>query len=181
MIPSSAIFPLVMTMTSSSGTAGDLHGAANSGIQNVGASLNLSTNPIAGNSVGSFVQLTNSTALGALGIVTDFTATVWIKMPVIETNMLNQGSRIYNLVGSGITDIGGVNSIGFQPQLASPGRRYFLPFVMRAVIGNQILTPPIWYTWPTNEWIFLARPMTAPAAMRACITARKPARPNCMW
>ncbi|HEX4262872.1 MAG TPA: Ig-like domain-containing protein [Verrucomicrobiae bacterium] len=153
--PSSALYPLVMTLTTGSGTAGDLHGAANSGVQNTGRSLDLSTNPIAGNLGGSFVQLTNSTALGALGSVTDFTASIWIKMPVLQTNTLNQGSRIYNLVGSGLTDIGGVNSIGFQPQFAS-GAPVFPPFTMRAVIGNTVLTPPIWYTWPTNEWIFVA-------------------------
>ena len=153
--PSSAIYPLVMNMVSSSGAAGDLHGPANSGVQNVGASLNLSTNPIAGNSPGSCATVTNSAALGALGTVTDFTATMWIKMPVIETNLLNNGSRLYELVGPGILDIGGVNTIGFQFQLGSGGP-VFPPIIMRGVIGNTILTPPIWYTWPTNEWLFFA-------------------------
>src|SRR5258706_10294965 len=47
--PSSAIYPLALNMLSASSSAVDLHGPANSGVQNQGASLNLSTNPISGN------------------------------------------------------------------------------------------------------------------------------------
>jgi hypothetical protein len=154
--PASAIYPLVMNMISSSGAAVDLHGSANSGIQNVGASLNLSTNPPSGNSVGSFAQLTNSVALAALGTVTDFTASVWIKMPFLETNQVNNGSRIFALMGPGVTDIGGVNSIGFQPQLTSGATLLFPKLVMRGIVGNTFVTAPLYYDYPTNEWLFFA-------------------------
>lgn len=154
--PSSAIYPLPMTMIYSSGTLADLHGAANSGIQGRGASLNLSTNPIAGNAGGSFALVTNNATLGTLGVVTNFTATIWIKMANLETNLLNQGSRIYNLMGTGISDIGGVNSIGFQPQFANSSTPVFPKLVMRGVIGTTFITPTICYNFPTNEWLFLA-------------------------
>jgi len=151
--PSSAIYPLPMTMIYGSGTLADLHGAANSGIQGRGTSLNIVTNPIAGNAVGSFALVTNNATLGALGVVSDFTASVWIKMSVLETNTSNQGSRIFNLMGTGISDIGGVNSLGFQPQL---GSGFFPKVVMRGVIGTTFITPAIYYNFPTNEWLFLA-------------------------
>lgn len=154
--PSSAIYPLSMSMISSSGAVGDLHGGANSGIQNLGASLNLSTNPIAGNAAGSFAMVTNSSALGAIGVVTGFTATVWVKMPNLETNFSNQGSRIYCMMGTGISDIGGANSLGFQPQLTSGATQLFPKVVMRGVVGTTFLTPAIYYDFPTNEWLFFA-------------------------
>src|SRR5215469_13905009 len=154
--PSSAIYPLALNMLNSGGGAVDLHGAANSDVQNQGRSLNISTNPIAGNAGGSFAVVQNSSTLGALGIVSNFTVSVWVKMPVLETNILNQGSRIYNLTGTGITDIGGVNSLGFQPQLANTATPFFPKVVMRGVIGNTFITPAIYYDFPTNVWLFLA-------------------------
>src|SRR5690349_13414702 len=134
--PSSAIYPLALNMVSSSGALGDLHGGANSGIQNLGASLNLSTNPIAGNVAGSFAMVTNSATLGALGTVSDFTVSVWVKMPNLETNQSNQGSRIVALMAQGINDIGGANTLGFQPQLTSGGTLLFPKVVMRGLVGT---------------------------------------------
>lgn len=154
--PASAIYPLALNLVSSSGTLSDLHGGVNSGIQNRGASLNLSTNPIAGNAAGSFAMVTNSATLGTLGVVSDFTVSVWVKMPILETNQSNQGSRILALMGQGINDIGGANSLGFQPQLTSGSTLLFPKVVMRGVVGTTFLTPPIYYDFPTNEWLFFA-------------------------
>lgn len=155
--PSSAIYPLSMTMISANGALGDLHGPAGTGIQGRGSALNIVTNPIAGNAGGAFALVTNSVTLGAMGVVSDFTASIWIKMSNLETNMANQGSRIYNLTGTGITDIGGANSLGFQPQLSNVGGQQFFPkVVMRGVIGTTFITPAIYYDFPTNEWLFLA-------------------------
>src|SRR5258706_1204626 len=155
--PTSAIYPIPLNMVNSSLGATDLHGGANSGIQNVGQSLDLSTNPITGNAAGSFAFVQNSSTLGALGIVSNFTATVWIKMPNLETNTANQGSRIYELMGTGVTDIGGVNSIGFQPQLTSSATTPVFPkLTMRGIVGNVFIVPAIYYNFPTNEWLFFA-------------------------
>ena len=154
--PSSAIYPLSLNMFNAAAVAVDLHGPAFSGVQNQGTSLNLSTNPIAGNLGGSYAVVQNSSALGALGTITNFTATVWLKMPNLETNILNQGSRIYNLMGSGITDIGGVNSIGFQPQLANSSTVFSPKVVMRGVVGTTFITPAIYFDFPTNQWLFFA-------------------------
>jgi len=99
----------------------------------------------------------NSSALGALGIISNFTATIWMKMPIIETNMNNQGSRIYGLMGTGLTDFGGVNSIGFQPQLANVVGTPLSPKIsMRGVVGNTFINPAIYYDAPTNVWLFFA-------------------------
>lgn len=154
--PSSAIYPLTMNMLYGSGTATDLHGATGSGVQGQGVGMNLSTNPIAGNLGGSFALVQNSATLGAIGIVTDFTASVWINMPNLQTNMANQGSRIFNLTGTGITDIGGINSIGFQPQYANTATPLFPRWNMRAVIGTTFVNPAIYYNVPTNVWLFFA-------------------------
>lgn len=152
--PASAIYPLPLNLVYGSGTAADLHSAANGGIQGLGHSLDISTNPIAGNAGGSFAVVQNSSTLGAIGVINSFTASTWIRMANLETNTLNQGSRIYNLMGSGLTDIGtAANSIGFQPQL---GAGLFPKVVMRGVIGTTFITPAIYYNFPTNEWLFLA-------------------------
>ena len=154
---SSGALPITLNMLSSSSSAVDLHGPAGSGVQNQGASLNLSTNPIAGNLGGAFAMVQNSSALGALGIISNFTATIWMKMPIIETNMNNQGSRIYGLMGTGLTDFGGVNSIGFQPQLANVVGTPLSPKIsMRGVVGNTFINPAIYYDAPTNVWLFFA-------------------------
>ncbi len=88
--------------------------------------------------------------------MSNFTATVWMKMPFIETNMNNQGSRIWGLMGTGLTDFGGVNSIGFQPQLAASATPLFPKLVMRGTVGNVFIYPAVYYDFPTNEWIFFA-------------------------
>ncbi|MBW8864921.1 MAG: hypothetical protein JF609_08375, partial [Verrucomicrobia bacterium] len=135
----------------------DLHGGANSGVQNSGKSLNISTNPTAGNLGGSFAMAQNNAALGGLGIISNFTATVWIKMPNLQTNASNQGARVYELVGTGITDIGGAgNNLGFQFQYNNSATATFPINTMRGVINNQFFTMPDYNDYPTNEWIFFA-------------------------
>jgi len=52
------------------GVGVDLHGAAGSGVQGQGRSLNMSTNSIAGNVPGSIAFVTNDPGIGSLGIVT---------------------------------------------------------------------------------------------------------------
>src|SRR6267378_572566 len=49
-----------LTMFPASGGAVDLHGASGSGIQNTGQSLNISTNPTAGNLAGAFAMAQNN-------------------------------------------------------------------------------------------------------------------------
>ncbi len=146
-----------LNMLSSSSGAVDLHGALGSGIQNMGKSLNISTNPLAGNLGGAFAMAQNSAALGGLGVVSNFTATVWMKMPNLNANTANQGARLYELVGTGITDIGGaVNNLGFQFQYNNSATATFPKSTMRGVINNIFFTQPLYDNYPTNEWIFLA-------------------------
>ena len=75
--PSSAVFPVVLNMKNAAGTATDLHGGANTGVQNLGGSLNLNGNRLVGNANGSWAVISNDVSLGAgLGVVSDFTATI---------------------------------------------------------------------------------------------------------
>lgn len=155
--PSSAIYPLVLNMQNSAGGAADLHSAAGLGIQGLGHSLDGSTNPIAGNAAGSYAVVQNNAALGAIGVINSFTATIWVRMPNLETNILNQGSRVFNLMGTGLTDIGtAANSLGFQPQLANNSTPFVPKMTMRGVIGTTFITPAVYYNYPTNEWLFMA-------------------------
>ena len=77
-------------------------------------------------------------------------------MPILETNINNQGSRIYALTGTGVADIGGINSIGFQPQLTSSSTPVFPTLCMRGIVGNVFIYPAVYYNFPTNEWLFMA-------------------------
>src|SRR5262245_57115977 len=62
--------PVTLNMeTSTAGVGVDLHGAAGSGIQGVGRSLNQTANPIAGNAAGSIVFVNNDANIGSLGTV----------------------------------------------------------------------------------------------------------------
>src|SRR6516225_10156484 len=72
--------------TSTAGTGVDLHGAAGSGIQGLGRALNLSANPISGNSAASISFVTNDANIGSLGVVSNFTATIWFKLTSPPTN-----------------------------------------------------------------------------------------------
>src|ERR1041385_6564880 len=98
--------------TSVSGTATNLHGAANSGVQGQGRGLDFSANTeinTAGNVAGLIAFTNNCTALGALGTVSNFTATIWFKMFKDPTNAANLGPRLFILGTNGVTDTGNAN------------------------------------------------------------------------
>jgi hypothetical protein len=156
--PGSALYPVPLKIVGGNGTSAiNRHGGPGSGIQGQGQSLDLSTNPITGNANGAFAFVSNNATLGGLGIVTNFTACLWIKMPVLITNLNNQGSRLFCLMGNGIADIGGTNTLGMQFQLNTGGARTFPAVTLQGAVGASAkVTTPIYYNWPTNVWIFLA-------------------------
>src|SRR5882724_2124639 len=89
---------LAVTLTMESQTANngvDLHGAAGSGIQGQGRALNQSTNNIAGNAAGTIAFVSNDANIGSLGVVSNFTATIWFKLVSPPANTVNQGPRLF--------------------------------------------------------------------------------------
>src|SRR5258707_3890778 len=106
--------------TQTAGTGVDLHGAAGSGVQGQGRSLNQSTNSIAGNVAGSIAFVTNDIGIGSIGTVSNFTATMWFKLVSAPTNTANQGSRLFIICTHGVIDSGVTNSISMLFNTAAP-------------------------------------------------------------
>src|ERR1035437_4432453 len=161
---SSGALPVVLNMVSGSGLAAvDLHGPANSGVQNQGHSLNLSTNPISGNpaaTAAAYAVTTGNATLGQLGVVSNFTATVWFKMTSLITNLANNQCRFFVLGTNGVTDdnsaatfatnnVIGMN-IGSGSALTFPKNAIWLQL-------NNLPTESaaIYYDFPTNVWLFV--------------------------
>src|SRR5882757_1455339 len=112
---SSGALPVTLNMVAADGvTAVDLHGTAGSGVQSQGAAMNLSTNSLAGNGAGSYAFIAGSSTLGNLGVVSNFTATIWFKMPALFTNVANQGPRLWVLATNGVTDLNNATTLGLQ-------------------------------------------------------------------
>jgi hypothetical protein len=154
----SAVFPVVLNMKNATGVATDLHGGANSGVQNLGGSLNLNANNTVGNANGSWAVITNDANLGAgLGVVSDFTATIWFKMPVLFSNIANQGPRLWMIAPTGATDLNVANTIGLQFGSRSAASQAPTPLVdLNAFVGSVRVTPSIYYDFPTNVWLYCA-------------------------
>ncbi len=153
--PSSAVYPVALNMVSASGGAVDLHGPAGSGVQGRGISLNLSTNPIAGNAPGACAVVSNSATLGNLGVVSDFTATIWFKMTSLLTNTANNGCRLFVLSTNTVVDEGVPNTIAMSFGVGN-GSPTFPANALNVGVGNAFVFCPLYYNFPTNVWLFVA-------------------------
>ncbi len=164
---SSGALPVVMTLLSN-GLPADIHGPANSGVQNRGFSLNLSHNPISGNSgVQAFAVASNNTTLATLGTVGDFTASVWFKISGLTTNLINNSTRFFNLAPNGVNDNGNANSIGLNISVGN-GSATFPKNAINVLVGSAAATiPPIYYDFPTNEWLYCAFTYTSASGVVA--------------
>lgn len=138
--------------TSVAGTTTNLHGAANSGVQGQGRGLDFSSNPVAGNTVGNIAFTNNCTALGALGTVSNFTATIWFKTAVDPNNTVNNGPRLFILATNNVTDSGVADSIAilFNTGVGT------LTNALAARINTTQLALPIYSSIQTNVWQFIA-------------------------
>lgn len=153
----SAIYPVTLNMVSAGGAAADLHGTAGSGIQGQGASLNLTTNSIAGNVNGAYALTTANTTLGQLGVVSNFTAAIWFKISAPFTNISNQGPRLFVLAPNGATDLNAVTTLGLQFGSRNATNQTVNPRnCLNGFVSTARLTPPVYYDFPTNVWIFCA-------------------------
>src|ERR1035437_3873145 len=150
---SSGALPVTLNMGASDGvTAVDLHGAAGSGVQGQGKAFDLSTNAISGNGAGSYAFTTNNSTLGSLGVVSNFTATIWFKMPALFTNIANQGPRLWVLATNGVTDLNNATTIGMQFGSRSAASQAPTPLVdLNVFVGATRISPPIYYDFPRSE------------------------------
>jgi hypothetical protein len=170
---SSGALPVVLNLVSNTTSpnvsyAFDLHGPANSGVQETGGSLNLSGNPISGNPAAAgppaspnlptfYAVTTNNATLGTgLGLVSNFTATVWLKFTSLITNTLNNQCRFFVLGTNGVTDSGAQNDICME---FGPGAGGVKSFPQNSILLNlnnaSSVTAPIYYNFPTNVWLFV--------------------------
>ncbi len=100
---------------------------------------------------------TANSALGGLGLVTNFTATIWFKLSGLVANLNNQGSRLFVLATNTVTDDGGINSLGMNFGLGTGGAATYPANTINLRIGNTaVVASPIYYNFPTNQWLFLA-------------------------
>src|SRR5258708_30563719 len=152
--PSGALSVTLLMETTTPGTGTNLHGAANSGVQNQGRAIDFSSNPIAGNANGNIAYVANDAAIGSLGLVSNFTATIWVKLSSNPTNTANQAPRIFVIGTNGVTAEGAANSIGLVYTATQPGS---FSNAIGAVINTSGSTPiPIYYPFPTGLWQFFA-------------------------
>ena len=157
--PTSAIYPVVLNLVSNTATGlpVDLHGPANSGVQNQGHSLNLSANPASGNTGPQYYAVTTGNAtLAQLGVVSNFTATVWFKMSSLVTNTVNNAVRFFTLATNGVTDNGGTSAIGMNINVGPSGSATFPRNAIYMLLPGGTVSAPIYYNFPTNEWLFVA-------------------------
>jgi Carbohydrate binding module (family 6) len=143
---------VTLLMETSAGVATNLHGAASSGVQNQGRSIDFTSNPLSGNSAANIAYVTNNAALGSLGLVTNFTVTIWVKLSSNPTNTVNNGPRIFLMGTNGVNDSGQANSIAlhYNTQAGS-----FSNSIVGRVNGSQP-SLPIYFPYPTGLWQFFA-------------------------
>jgi len=153
--------------TQTPGTGVDLHGAAGSGVQGQGRSLNQSTNNIAGNVAGSIAFVTNDPSIGSLGAISNFTATLWFKLVSQPTNTANQGSRFFIIGTNGTIDSGGTNSISMLfNTAAAPSAGFPSNTIVGRIDGTQF-TVPMYSAPAVGVWQFIA--MTYDGASNAML------------
>jgi len=150
--------PVTLIMeTQTPGTAVDLHGAAGSGVQGQGRSLNQSTNGIAGNVPGTIAFVTNDANIGSIGVVSNFTVSLWFKLVSNPTNTANQGPRFFIMGTNGVIDSGTVtNSISMQYNTAAAPAAGFPSNAIAGRINTSQFTLPLYYPLATNVWQFIA-------------------------
>src|SRR5882724_7409479 len=167
--------------TQTPGVGVDLHGAAGSGVQGQGRSLNMSTNSIAGNVAGSIAFVTNDVNIGSIGIVTNFTVSMWFKLVSPPTNTANQGARLFILGTNGVVDQGVTNSIAMLINTAAAPAAGFPSNAIAGRINTSQFSLPIYYPLATNVWQFVA--MTYDGGSNAIIyygTEASPAKLMCV-
>src|SRR5258708_5853116 len=171
---------LAVTLTMESPTANngvDLHGAAASGVQGQGRSLNQSTNNTRGNVAGTIAFVNNDANIGSLGTISSFTATIWFKLVAAPGNTANQGPRLFIIGTNNVIDSGVTNSISMLFNTATG----FPSNSIAARIDTTQFTLPIYFPFPVGVWQFVA--LTYDGSANAMIyygTEASPAKLMCV-
>jgi hypothetical protein len=107
----------------------DLRGGPNSGVQNVGESINFTNSSGANNSPAVGAYLTNSASLGlmgdgvTLGTFSSFTATIWINQSASATAATDTEGPVYFMVGN-LTTIGNFSAGSANSNMNLPAHFY---------------------------------------------------------
>jgi hypothetical protein len=140
-----------LTLLNAAGAAMDVHGGANSGVQNQGKALDFTAAvETAGPTLnGPIAQATNNATLGTLGVVSNFTACIWFKEQTVITNTGNVGPRLLIMGTNGIVDQNGAfQSIALWFQTTN---------VLYFRLNASIISTPFYFNpLPTNVWLFAA-------------------------
>jgi len=156
--------PVTLNMeTQTPGIGVDLHGAAGSGIQNQGRSLDQSANNIGGNAPGTIAFATNNASIGSLGVVTDFTAAVWFKLVADPTNRAGQFPCLFIIGTNNATSAGHPDSISLvlSTLVGASGQGTVSNSVMAVINGSAAFAQsdvalPLYFPLPTGVWQFVA-------------------------
>ncbi len=149
--------PVTLNMeTQTPGTGVDLHGAAGSGIQGQGRSLNQSTNNIGGNAPGTIAFVTNNASIGSLGAVTNFTAAVWFKLVADPTNRAGQFPCLFIIGANNATSAGHPDSISLVLSTPEASGQGTVSNSVMAVISGSDVALPLYFPLPTGVWQFVA-------------------------
>lgn len=149
---SSGALAVTLNLTNYSNVATDLHGAAGSGVQNQGKSFDLTSSTANGGNGPVAAAVANSTLGAGLGLVSNFTASIWFKQQTIVSSA--NGSRLFTMGTNGITD-----NFGTSPTPADNSITLFYQnnnFLVFKMDNGPILSAPIYYQQPTNVWLFAA-------------------------
>lgn len=163
-----------LTVLNFTGAATDFHGGAGSGVQGTGQSLNFSSAVNAGTAANSVINgplayTTNNSTLSGLGVVTNFTATIWFKQFSTITNTQNRGGRLFMLGGTNVTD-NNFSTNGISLAFQTTNALYFK-------LNNVIISAPTYFNpLPTNVWLYVAMVYDGTNAMFYYGTEATPAK-----
>ena len=159
---------LTMNMLTNGTVAGNLHGAAGTGITNLNVAamaldLTASTVPSQGNfqagnngGLGPIVSLNNSAALGTLGgsgVITNFTVTFWLKQNVAYGAAGGHAPRLWNLnTGKSVLDADAPAANGMGMAIQSSTQLYF----NCNAHGSPLVTGVAPSVLVAGQWYFVA-------------------------
>ena len=147
-----SVFGVSLNLVNAAGTATDLHGGTNSGVNGHGRALVFNAASQGGS--GPLAFTTANSAIN-FGIISNFTVTLWLN-PATTLDLASTWPRYFILGTNGITDYGVSNSLGLvnDANICQPAGTTAL----NAYINTYNVSQTAWggFNTPTNQWSFLA-------------------------
>ncbi len=142
----------------------DLRGGANSGVQGQGESLNFTNSPNPATTPAVLALATNNASLASMGdgatpgsSFSNFTATVWVKMPEPVTSPVDtQGGVIWMVGVNGANAPGTANTIAFRINSRAGANNGITNTFLARISGASVISAPLYFTTPTNLWMYFA-------------------------